>query len=230
MHLISECKLQNNDKESEYLIGKLYDKYISKREYEFAIATNSLKYCKNNERPKGHGFPDYLLSINRQLIIAEVTTAHDLDGFNVVDQFMEHKEAGFISGGLLGKISARVYNKIISGNFKQVKQFHLPIILIICKNSQSSFIDSTQIDCFLNGHNRLPQNIREAMIQSDDYWVIEKIPRHELISGILFIEFSFTSDIRKHYIESIEYFPAHTASIKIASKIEKVLEKPKTKL
>ena len=77
--------------------------------------------------------------------------------------------------------------------------FILPIILIICNNDQSSFIDSTQIECFLNGHDRLPKDIQETMMQSKDYWVIEKILRHELISGILFVEFSLASDIRNYH-------------------------------
>ena len=82
---------------SEEVIEDLYKQYIS-REYEFAIATNSLIYYENNEKLEGYGFPDYLLSINGQLIVTEVTTAHDLDGSNAVDQFMKHEGQGLFLG------------------------------------------------------------------------------------------------------------------------------------
>ena len=105
MHIISECISQKRNNKSEEVIEDLYKQYISKREYEFAIATNSLIYCENNEKLEGYGFPDYLLSINGQLIVTEVTTAHDLDGSNAVDQFMKHEGAGIISGEYWAKLA-----------------------------------------------------------------------------------------------------------------------------
>ena len=64
---------QTKDKESESIFQKIYFKYIIKREYEFGVKTNELVYCNNGNRPDGYGLPSFLLKINDEVFIAEIT-------------------------------------------------------------------------------------------------------------------------------------------------------------
>lgn len=204
------------DKNSEELFELLYSPFLLKKEFVFAIKTNELIECSKENLPENYGFPDFLLCIGGQKIIAEVTTAHDLDDPNAIDTFSPG-QVKIISGGIMGKISARIYNKMTKGNFKNVDDFNLPIIFVVFNNQHSSFIDETQIDCFLNDYRKYPQNIKDNLLLNENYWVIEKIPRYKLISGILFIESNHTG-LR------IKYFPSENNKIPESS--IKKLEKP----
>jgi len=211
-----EKKKQSKDKNSERLFENLYSTYISKREFEFAIKTNELVECDKKNLPDNCGFPDFLLTLDNQRIVAEVTTAHDLDDPNAIDAF-HPGITKVISGGIAGKISARVYTKISKGNFKNVDKFHLPIIFVIFNNQHSSCIDEVEIDCFLNDYRKYPQNIKDQLMLNENYWVIEKIPRYTLISGILFIE-SNRAGLR------IKYYPSENN--KLTEDMIKKLETP----
>ena len=201
---------QVKDKLSESIFQKLYPKHIIKNEYEFGVRTNELIYCDKENRPEGYGFPDFLLKMNDETFVAEITTAHDLDDPNAHDAFRP-VHAGFVSGDITGKISARINSKMTKGNFKNVDDFHLPIILVVFNNKFSSQIDEKDIGFFMNDlRGYLPEN-QKMLLSLPNYWVIEKIPKHNLISGILFIKTVSGSN-------QIKYFHNNSSKNKLLSK------------
>lgn len=84
---IIEKNKQSKDKDSERIFQSIYGKYVLKKEFEFAVRTNELIDCSKENLPDNYGFPDFLLSLDEQKIIAEVTTAPDLDDPNTIDSF-----------------------------------------------------------------------------------------------------------------------------------------------
>lgn len=231
-----EKKKQSKDKSSERIFENLYSNYILKKEFEFAIRTNELIECNKENLPDNHGFPDFLLSLDNQKIIAEVTTAHDLDDPSAIDSFRP-KVVKVISGGPTGKISARIYNKMIKGNFKNVNNFHLPIIFVVFNSQNGSFIDKVQISTFLTPLNdykideyenteektKITEETKEKLMHDNNLWCIDKIPRNDLISGILFIETTNNNQV-------IGYFENKKGKNKISNDSIKKLENPRRNL
>ena len=207
------------NKESENIFQKLYSRHIIKGEYEFGVRTNELIYCDKGNKPKGYCFPDFLLKVDDTMIIAEITTAHDLDHPNALDRF-HPGTTKVVSGGITGKIGARINSKMTEKNFKNIDDFHLPIIFVVFNNNNSSFIDKEQIDIFLNDSKNYSPEQQKMLLSlppENDSWVIEKIPKHTLISGILFVNSVSGRN-------QIKYFPHDSSKNKLSQEAIKTLE------
>ena len=192
---------QTKDKESESIFQKLYLKHIIKEEYEFGVRTNELIDCDKENLPEGYGFPDFLIKIDNGTFIAEITTSHDLDDPNAKTPFRPWQTQ---ITNPWKQIFDRINRKMAKGNFKNVDDFHLPIIFVVFNNDFSSQIDEMDIGLFMNDLTKYSYDI-------------EKIPKHNLISGILFVNSVSRSN-------QIKYFPHASCSNRLSDSIIKTLE------
>ena len=209
---------QAKDKESESIFQKLYLKHIIKEEYEFGVRTNELIDCDKENLPEGYGFPDFLLKINDEIFIAEITTSHDLDDPNAKTPFRPGQTQ---ITNPWKQIFDRINRKMTKGNFKNVDDFYLPIIFVVFNNGFSSQIDEMDIDIFMNDLKKYSSEIQNRLLSmpENDYACIEKVSKHNLISGTLFVKSESGSN-------QIRYFPHDSSHKKLSAITTKTLENP----
>ena len=103
------------------------------------------------------------------------------------------------------------------GNFKNVEDFIYPIIFVVFNNKFSSQIDEKDINLFINDLKNYLPNIQKGLLSQKDYFSIEKISKHNLISGMLFVNSVSGSN-------QIKYFPHASCSNRLSDSIIKTLE------
>jgi len=165
----SDKERESRDEHSELLFDELYKQVIKKREDEFAVRTNELldlgKRDKHRKKNEGYGFPDFLLSINGQKIVVEVTTNHNLEDIKSSNVF-KPGETRVLEVGIGENCFKLIKDKLEEKNFRNVSDFHIPIILVIMNNKSSTDIDEIQIQCSLN--DEFPEQIEKSILNNPD--------------------------------------------------------------